>query len=179
MSRDDAAEWSRSRSIAIGDAPDAALSYEGGHPQSFEIEIPRDALRILAFGYILATNGTGDDAGFRGGLLLMRAWDSWSESFERVGAHVVESLRGASMVGRAEAPAQSFEVHEIVDANAFLLQPMLFQWDAYRIPTSGDFFVRMSHHSRANVVVRDRALFESLFERFEQGDWDPHECGAP
>ncbi|MGH2348750.1 MAG: hypothetical protein ACRDFT_04705 [bacterium] len=56
---------------------------------------------------------------------------------------------------------------------------MLFQWDAYLVPEAGEFFVQMTHHDRVLIVARKREVYEQLYARFEEGEWNPRERPAP
>jgi len=181
----EAAAWCQERGITLRDAGDrlTRLSYDGGHPVGIELAVLDKASRILPLGYVLLMTGVEDERAFPGGLLWLVGWDIWSESFERVGWRLIDRLRGVDEPQRSsslsEAPAQLFGPQEIVDAQAFLLEPMLFQWDGYYVPNSGDFFVRLHHDEGILIVPRDRAIFDQLFARFEEGDWNPKESPSP
>jgi hypothetical protein len=180
LARAEAGKWCSERGLTVRMDGAIRLSYDGGHGLCLEIAIPGDARRLLALGYVLLTTGLEQEAAFPGALVWVREWDIWSASFERVGWRLVEALRRTnSPPSIRDAPAQLFEGGEFVDAQAFLLQPMVFQWDAYLVPHAGDFFVLLGHHQRAQVVARTRETLEQLFTRFEEGEWDPHEHAAP
>jgi len=176
----DALTWCTTRNIVFTDQRRTRLAFESGHPLAIAVRVPEPALRILALGYVLLTSDDEDEEAFSGGLLWVNAWDIWSESFERVGWRITEGLRGAdNPLSLRDAPGQLFGSGEFVDAQALLLQPMLFQWDAHYIPSSGGFFAHVSHHGDLAIVARDRELGDRLFARFEEGEWNPRESPAP
>ena len=85
----------------------------------------------MALAYILLMTLVPDDdeSKFEGVLVWIRQWGIWSETIERVGMKIVESMRLVKGETRSihDARAHLFDEHELVEAHALLLQPLLFQ----------------------------------------------------
>jgi hypothetical protein len=172
--------WGQERGLCVVGTRGLRLAYESGHPIGVEIPAPTTTQRLLALGYVLLASAGEGEAEFPGGLLWLNEWDIWSESFERVGWRIAQRLRGIAKVpSLRDAPAHLFGPDEFIDAQALLLLPMLFQWDAHFVPSSGEFFVYASHEERLLVVASNRVVCDRLFARFEEGDWNPRERPAP
>lgn len=180
LSLTDVTVWTEERELAVVGARGLRLAYEGGHPVGVEIPAPNTTQRLLALGYVLLASAGGGEEDFLGGLLWLNEWDIWSESFERVGWRIAQRLKGVEEApSLGDAPAHLFTSHEFIDAQALLLLPMLFQWDAHFVPSSGEFFVYTSHEDRLLVVASNQVVCDRLFARFEEGDWNPREHPAP
>jgi hypothetical protein len=135
---------------------------------------------MLALGYVLLASAGDSEEDFPGGMVWINEWDIWSESFERVGWRTAQGLRGGTGApSLREAPGHLLASEEFVDAQALLLLPMLFQWDSHFVPSTGEFFVYMSHEGPLLIVASDRAVCDRLFARFEEGEWNPRERPAP
>jgi hypothetical protein len=57
-----------------------------------------------------------------------------------------------------------------VDAQATLSLCLLFEWDVYLAPNSGEVIASVSHDGPVNVIARTPARFESLFRRFDNDE---------
>lgn len=175
-----AADWCRARGIVFSDRHLRRLGYDEGHPLAISIEAPTNTQRLLALGYVILATASDDERSFEGGLLWLNDWDIWSESFERVGHWLAKSLRvGCHHGAIADAPGHLFDPGEFIQAQALLLLPMVFQWDAHFIPANGQFLVRLGHHGELHLISRDRVIADQLFSRFEEGEWNPREVAAP
>ena len=129
----------------------------------------------LAYSLLLSPSLPRDEAHFEGALVWLQRWELWSESIDRMGYALIGGLRGerAESAGLDQRPAQLFGPEEFVQASACLLIPLIFQWDAFLIPSNGRMVVFMSHEERLEVMcVRDEERME-LVERFRS--WAPVE----
>ena len=97
-----------------------------------------------------------DESKFEGVLVWIRQWGIGSETSERVGMNIVESMRLAKGEARSvnETPAHLFDEHELVEAHALLLQPLFFEWDAFVVPSSGKYFAMADHDSVLRIVTQ-------------------------
>jgi hypothetical protein len=75
------------------------------------------------------------------------------------------------------APGHQFRADELRDAIGMLLQPMIFAWDSYYLPTwsygTGEFFLHVSHDSFVSVVTRTKAFHDRIFKQLEDLDLNP------
>jgi hypothetical protein len=116
----------------------------------------------------------------RGGLVWLADWNIWSETTERVGQRLLEALRGGNAApALSDSPASLVTEGELVDTQALLALPILFQWDAYFIPASCRFVAFVSHHEFVKLGSRDDSSFDSLMMRFVSGGWMPQARALP
>lgn len=166
-------EWTKRHSIVIDG--NTLMYADGRDYRCIEIRRPSESTRRLALAYSLLMTGTVDDdeASFEGCLLWLTDYAIWSPTFERVGLRLLDVLAPGSehAIGRIVA----FEAHEIIDAQSVLTLCMLFEWDAYLVPRSGEFIAFISHDSPVQVAARTPRLFEAFFERFDNEHWQARE----
>src|ERR1041385_1782987 len=176
----DARQWCLARGIGAHLARLISLSFQGGSSNCLTIRLPLAPTRSIALAYILLMTLVPDDdeSKFQGVLVWIREWEIWSETTERVGVKVVESLRLAKGEARSvrDAPAHLFDEHELVEAHALLLQPLFFQWDAFVVPPSGKYFAMVDHDGVLNIVTPDQVTHQALLHRFR--DWHPKACSG-
>jgi len=136
------------------------------------------ALAGLAYTLLTTPSLPRDEAHFDGALVWLQRWELWSESIDRIGYALLGSLRGERPEGPelGQHPAHQFAPGEFLLANACLLLPLIFQWDAYLVPSSGRMVVYMSHEEHLDIrCARDEDRIE-LTERFSS--WHPVEIGG-
>lgn len=181
LSADQATRWCEARGVHVN-AP-GYPHYAGGDFRCIEVRAPAEGRRLLALGYSLLMTGVREDEeqNFAGCLLWLRDCDLWSETFDRVGHVLLEGLRRrATRAGELyEAPALLFAPGEIADAQAALMLPTLFQWDAVVVPASGDHIAYVSHDEVVQIVTRTTQTFEDVFDRLEEGNWVLKERACP
>lgn len=176
LTEEQAQQWCEARGLdVIVSSGRASVRYRTG---SARIRLPSKGTCVesVQLATALLMTGVADDAeeNFAGVLLWFQDWDIWSETTERVGWRIVQALRGGPRSPSiASAPGQLFEPGDFVDAQAMVAQPLIFQWDAYLIPASGDFVARLSHDEGIEITARTSAQAEELFHRFMRGGWNP------
>lgn len=176
-----ALEWLEDR--ALGKA--MGLNHFDSAPIGWSKRIVRlplsgDAKRLLGLAYVLLMSLVPDDEeeNYGGGVIGIISWDIWSEGAERVGHLVTNSLLGSGhLASRLEPPTVLYDHGELLSAHAMLLQPMVFQWDAYYIPTAAEYIVVISHDEFASVLSRTDATAGQLLGRFQRGGWSPELFG--
>lgn len=86
---------------------------------------------------------------------------------------MLEQMRAARGEHRplVERPGQLFDSSEAVALQSFLILPVLFSWDAYLVPESGEYFVFNSHDESVYVVSGTKQTHEKLFELLRI--WEP------
>jgi hypothetical protein len=169
--------WSQLRRIL---ADESTLTFADGRDyRCVEIQRPPEAARRLALAYSLLMTGTpaDDEEQFDGCLLWLTDYAIWSPTFERIGLRFLESL--AAGIPESGAGARLFGATDFVDAQATLSLCLLFEWDAYLAPNSGEFIAFVSHDGPVHVIARTPAHFESLFRRFDNDSWHGRERKCP
>lgn len=173
--------WCAARGVQMSTA--GYPHYGGVDFRCIEIRIPKEAGKLLAFGYSLLMTGVPEDEekNFQGGVLWIKDSDLLSETFDRVGHQLLNALRSTALyeVKAVHTPALSFAAGEIVEAQASIIIPMVFQWDAVMVPASGDHVVFISHDEVIQITTRTAALFEDIFARLEEGNWNLKERKVP
>jgi len=178
MTFEQAREWCVARGI-VADSPElVTLKFNNGSTKCLEFQLPAEATRAMALAYTLLMTMILDDheSKFQGALLWIRQWGIWSETTERVGLKIVEMMRLAIGESRSlqDTSAHLFDKHELVEAHAFIMQPLFFQWDAFFVPSSGKYFATIDHDGELYVASQDQLTNQALLHRFQ--DWHPKPC---
>jgi hypothetical protein len=157
--------------------PSSLISFADPSWRHIHIPVQRDSVRAvqLATALLMTDIEDDDENQFDGGLVWLADWAIWSEATERVGHRLLQALRGSAAPALRDSPAHVLSGTGSVDAQALLALPILFQWDAYFIPTTCRFVVFVSHDEFVKLVPRDDASFDNLMGRFESGGWMPQE----
>lgn len=159
------------------------LSYREGEHRCIRLPLPKEATGVLSLAYVLLMTFLEEDAeeNYEGGLLWLRSWDIWSATRERVGMWLMNQLRlgpGAPK-SLADWPAIVFDSNEFIATHALLIQPMLFQWDAFYVPASAKFAAFISHDEHVDLLTVEETVASELLERFRRGGWEPAETALP
>lgn len=167
-----ARRWCEDRGIIVtmdGHVPRLRYSAPAHHVVA---HVEHSAVRAVAMmrSLLLADSNNEPDGTFQGGLLWFREWAIWSAAIDEIGVYIVEALRGNG--GDLDAyPAQEFGATDLRRALAALLQPLLFQWDAYFVPTSGQHFIFISHESTIQIDAIHQATIDRMVAQLENGSW--------
>lgn len=178
LSAQEAEGWCGAKGIGTtGALPADRLSFRSGPGQRIRIKVPGPASEVLSLAYVLAMTGVPEDEEehFPGALVWFQDWDIWSESTEQVGHVLLAGLRSGSKASaevRAR-PGHLLGPRELVEAQALISLPLLFQWDAYFVPASGTYFAFASHHGNVDLVSEDQATGTDLLGRFRRGQLSP------
>ena len=135
---------------------------------TFEFNVPETAAAIIAF--VIATTETDDELGIPSSshLLWLRDWDIWGADSEAIGSKSLSCLR--STFGELRpllgASGHVFIASERVAFQTFLVQPLFFEWDAYIVPSSGEYILELSHDGWMRVGGRSAEVTEALFRRY-------------
>jgi hypothetical protein len=171
LTTDEAKNWCQARGLKV--TADRYLHYETDSPYCFTVGLEEKPSRVIALADYLVP--TWEDVPFQGALLWIRARGVWGDYSENTGAMIVEQMRLAK--GESEPlekrPAHLFGPEELLQMHSYFVVPMLFGWDAFVIPESGDYFIFVSHDGVAEVVARNAEKVEELRQRVQ--DWNPQE----
>lgn len=173
LSDDRALEWCRDRGIhGEGSIPRTFLRYDGGSSERIQLRMHADAIAQVGFAFssLLAETPSDSDATFHGGLVWLRRWNLWSESIDAVGYRLLDGLRDAreGVPSLNEAPAHLCLEEDFVTAHSLLALAVLFQWDAYYVPSSGHFLIFVSHEGTVDILSRTAELRLELAARFRE-----------
>ena len=183
LSAEEVAEWFQ-RFENLGVESDYAHADKDGlfftHPEAACIDLgyPPKLERLPFFARYVATIGY-EDHDFEGALLWFTNWSVWNSREGSLGYRIIERMNAAAGQPRSfeVAPGHRFRGDELPDAIGMLLQPMVFAWDCYYLPTwsygTGEFFLYVSHDSFVSIVTRTKAFYERVFPQLEKLDLNP------
>lgn len=104
---------------------------------------------------------------FNGALLWMSQYGIWDEQLEGIGYHLIETLcAGSGQVSAFEnTGGYEFRADELLKATGFLMQPILFGWDAYYFPSwswggCSEYFLEISHDEVIRIHTKSRAYHD-------------------
>src|SRR5215475_11377369 len=124
------------------------LRYQNADTPALHFHFPTGEGQLIYFARLL-TSLHHEESEFAGALFWFTEWGIWPEWTENVGYKAVAMFRSekAGLANFRESPGQLFGSHELLEAAAFLVLPMLVGWDAYYCPTfkdrSPDFIVKV------------------------------------
>ena len=150
------------------------------HPEAacIDLEYPPKLEQLPFFAHLVATIGY-EDQYFDGALIWCTNWGLWNLFNEGIGYRIVERINaGAGQPKSFEVAAgHRFRADELPDAIGMLLQPMIFAWDCFYLPSwsygTGEFFLYISHDSFVSVVTRTKAFYERVFQQLEKLHLNP------
>ena len=147
------------------------LSFPKGPNFCFKLELPTKIYRVSNFVNYLLPYERGSLS--CRSLLWFTDWGMWNEIHERAGMFMLEQMRAARGEHKPliERPGHLFDCSESTALQSFLILPVLFSWDAYLAPESGEYFVFNSHDEFVCVVSRTQRMHEKLFKSLQI--WEP------
>ena len=168
---DESKSWCQARGLKV--TADRYLYYEPESPLCFAVGLEEKPSSLIGLADHLIP--TWEDVPFEGALLWIRQRGIWGDHSEKTGAVIIDQIRLAKGERESleERAGHLFGRDEVYDAHAYFLIPVLFGWDAFLIPESGDYFAFISHDGVAEVVGRTAEKAEELRDRMR--DWNPRE----
>ena len=147
------------------------LSFTAAPSFCFKLDLPTKIYRVSNFVNYLLPYEQGSLS--CRSLLWFTDWGMWNEIHERAGMFMLEQMRAAHGEHKPliEKPGQLFDSSEALALQSFLILPVLFSWDAYLAPESGEYFVFNSHDESVYVVSGTQRTHERLFEDLQI--WNP------
>jgi len=163
--------WCEARGLQV--TPDRYLHYELDKSHCFTVPLEEKPSRVIALADYFVP--TWAEVPFEGALVWIRERGIWGEYSETTGSMIVEQMRLAN--GEREPvetrPGHLFEPSELVQMHSYVVVPMLFGWDAFVVPQSGDYFIFVSHDGVAAIVARTADKVNGLWQRVQS--WNPKE----
>lgn len=171
LTKEEVFTWCRRRSVNVTD--DGHLYFDAREHRSIAIDLPEKAYRLVALANALLPYG--QSVPFDGALLWIRQWGVWDELVERAGLRVMEVMRQIHGVTPPlqESPGHLFAAQELTDLQVCFVQPLLIGWDAFLVPSSGDYIVATSHDETTCVLSRTPQVHQQLLR--ELRPWSPRE----
>jgi hypothetical protein len=147
------------------EAPDH-LRYEASKILELRIDVPLEAMRVVALVYTLLW--VGDDAGYYGGLISFTNWGMGTPEIEQCGLRILEQMRRGygAVESIGNAPAQIFRSDEIADTHAFMTLPLLWGWDAYFTPHGTRYFAYARQNGSLYLITDEENVFQKLMTAF-------------
>jgi hypothetical protein len=168
---EEAKSWCEARGLKV--TADRYLHYDPGSSSCFTVGLEEKPSSLIGLADRLIP--TWEDVPFEGALLWIRERGIWGDYSENTGAVIIGQMRAAKgeRAPLEERPGHLFGPDEVYEAHAYFLIPVLFGWDAFLIPESGDYFAFISHDGVARVVGRTAENAEELCQRVRH--WNPKE----
>jgi hypothetical protein len=155
-------------------ADEDGLFYTHSEANCFDLEYPTKLERFPFFAHCVATIGY-EDQHFDGALIWFHHWGVWNLFDEGIGYRIVESMNAGAGQPRAfeVAAGHRFRADELSDAIGMLMQPMIFAWDSFYLPSwshggCSDFFLHVSHDSVVSVVTRTKEFHDRAVKQLEE-----------
>jgi hypothetical protein len=138
------------------------LHYAASKVFGFRIDIPSEAMRVVALVYSLLA--VEEDTGYYGGVIWFTNWGMGTPQIEQCGLRILEQMRrGYGAVESVEnTPGQLFRSDELVDTHAFMTLPLLWGWDAYFTPHGTRYFAYARQNGSLYLVTDDEQVFQKL-----------------
>ncbi len=161
--------WCETRGLRI--TADGYLRYEPESWHCFDVGLEGKASAVVGLAGFLTPSW--EDAPSGGALFWVVERGIWGDLSETMGATLMEKMRRADgeMGPLERSPGHLFGPSEEPEAEAYVLLPLLFWWDAFLVAESGDYFVFISHDGEAVVVGRTAEKAEEVRQRVE--GWSP------
>src|SRR5690242_20000874 len=108
------------------------------HPEAacIDLEYPAKLEQLPFFARSVATIGY-EEQHFDGALIWIYNWGVWNLFNEGIGYRLVEKLNASA--GQPSSfefsPGHRFRADELPDTIGMLMQPMIFAWDGFYLPT--------------------------------------------
>jgi hypothetical protein len=118
---------------------------------SMQIDFPSDCQRIPNFCDALLPYS--ENRPFKGATLWIRNWGIWNDHAERAGMYILQALRHSVGETRPllEYPGHLFDSSEVIDAQSYLMLPILFGWDALLVSSEEKYVLSISHDEYIDV----------------------------
>ena len=150
------------------------------HPEAncIELQYPPLLEQLPFFAHYVATIGY-EDKHFDGALSFVADYGRWSPFNEGMGYRIVEHINAGhgQPISFEAGRAHRFRADELVDAIGILMQPMIFAWRAFYLPSwshgTGDFFLCVSHNSYVSVVTKTREFYDRVFKELIDHKYEP------
>lgn len=142
-------------------------------PPAFNWSIPKNLNGSPSLRIVLQQSGY-EDQHFDGAVTWFTNWGIWTLFDEGIGYRIIDRINaGAGQPKSFEAaPGHRFRADELADAIGMLMQPMIFGWDCFYVPTwsygTGEFFLYISHDSYVTVVTRTKGFHDLVFQKLEE-----------
>lgn len=135
----------------------------------FAINISTNGYSLPYLARVLGLAEVEEETYFGGAFLSYGLWDIGSPQLDKIGWAVVERMRlgYGEMRPLETAPIHRFREDEATQLQAFLLQAMVFQWDANLIFPTFDRFVHVSHHRSVVVAGKTKAIRDECWSALD------------
>ncbi len=146
------------------------------HPEAaqFTIRFPKKVEQLPYFVRSLALLGY-EQIHFRGAKIWFTDAGIWDEFLEGIGYQILESMNTAAGQPMSfwEARGYDFRADELVKTLGVLIQPMIFGWDAYYLPSGcSEYFLKISHHSCVDVHTKSKDFHDKAIKELVASEED-------
>lgn len=134
-----------------------SLHYDDSEANALHLKYPETPKRVTYFARVASLLGAEGEHMFYGSMLWITLYDIGSPQLEKAGWTMIDMMRRSFGENRPleAASGHLFRNGASVDLAAFILPCFVFGWDAFILPSSGNFFVHISHKEFWAVVTRN------------------------
>lgn len=163
ITRDQCVEWLRGRGL---DLSSLDFPVTGEMKEALEVVVPLEGGPASA---LAAFIGELERDAFSGGIVCLRDWSLGSPELERIGHKCVSlMICGDKDVDSNQPLFLLSDSSDAVSIQVFLLQAMLFHWDAFYVPNSAAFVVFLSNDELLYIVEKSPMTDEEVAFRFPE-----------
>ena len=147
------------------------LMFSNPHGPWIVFESPVSAKERIALCEDLRLLGNSNESASH--LLWISTWRIWSDWFDDFGEFMVDHLRGqpGAVMPLSEKSGHILGRNDAMLATAILWQTLLFNWDAYLVPESGEHIVECSHDELVWVMCKTDEAHEQALTDLSR--WKP------
>jgi hypothetical protein len=152
-------KWFEQPSVSVRMNQYGLLSFRDTKRHSAVIETPEGSAERIALSHALLSFRE-----FFGGMLWIKEWRVGDLEGMTTGWRVMEDMRKAmGQAGPLEAaPGQLFRLDEVQDARAFLTVVLLWDWQAFWVPSTSEYFYYLHHNDKIEINASSEETFSGL-----------------
>jgi hypothetical protein len=163
--------WCRDRGLEVSGTGSARRITVANRATSLRFSTEGSAARRVLLAHFLVGALGQEETPFDGGLLWLSRWDIGSDVTEAPGIYLARAMWAPASDSDPILPRpQLFDTDDFVAAQAAVALPLLFEWDAHYVPSSGIFAARLSHDGFVDVFSQRQAVVEEMKRRCAAAD---------
>ncbi len=157
---------------------DRRLHYTHPEAAQFTIFFPKKVEQLPYFVRRLGLLGY-EQIHFGGAKIWFTDTGIWDEFLEGIGYQILESVNTAAgqPLSFEKARGYDFRADELVKALGVFIQPMVFGWDAYYLPSwtwggCSEYFLQISHHACVDVHTKSKDFHDKAIKELVASELD-------
>jgi hypothetical protein len=173
-------DWCKKRNILLSSSNKIQVSFN--NKKCIKVDLLIYPLRIIYLALVLTDllNKENDKDNFEGGLICITQTDIVGPPIETIGLTVINRLRGVDEIKTLEKfPGNLFTNEESLNTTIFFYNTMIFAWDSFWLPESGEYFVFKSHDDNIYIFSKDPGNLKNIISILQQEKFDITEIDIP